>query len=518
MCGELARPMAPTTAPEPLMTRRRLLRTGAAAGGAAVLGGGTYGVSQLLGSGRVPFLASWRTTEGSDGSVRRFYSAPELKPPTMYVLTRDARPTGDEYLFLGPAELDGAQSGPMIIDNAGEPVWFRQVEGGLWTTNVQVHRYRGEPVLVWWEGRVLTGYGFGEAVIVDRTYREIARIKAARGHHIDLHELTLTDRGTALFTCPPIETPFDLSYIGGSPTGSVRESIFQEVEIASGRLVHEWLSLGHVDPAESYRRPIENYDYMHLNSIAVTPDGNLLVSGRHTWAVYKLDRATGAVIWRLGGKRTQFAMERDTQFAWQHDVRLPNPRMLTVFDNGDDGRTKTHRTRALKLNVDERARRVSLSRSYVRPRPVTATALGSARHLGDGHMFVGWGAAPYVTEFDAGGNVLADLRIGTNPDQKSYRTFRQAWKGHPASNPAVAVTRDRSSGRATAYVSWNGATEVTHWWIHLGPRRGDLRPVGVVPRRGFETAINLGTGQGYLAATGLDAHRLPLGRSAVVTV
>jgi hypothetical protein len=221
-------------------------------------------------------------------------------------------------------------------------------------------------------------------------------------------------------------------------------------------------------------------------------------------------------MWRLGGKRTQFEMGRGAQFAWQHDVRLPNPRLLTVFDNGDDGRTRTHETRGLKLDVDERARRVKLSRAYVRPHGVDATAMGSVRHLGDGHVAVGWGSAPYVSEFDAGGDVLTDLRIGTSTKQKSYRSFRQTWTGHPTTSPALAVARDRSSGQATAYASWNGATEVAHWRVEAGARRSDIHSVGVVPKRGFETAINLGTGEGYVAVTALDRHRRPLRGSAIV--
>jgi Arylsulfotransferase (ASST) len=501
-------------APNALMTRRRLLRAGLAAGGVAVLGGGAYGVSQLLGGG-LSFLDSWRVTATSRGTVRRFYSAPELEPPVTYSLTNDAAPPGGHYLFMGPAAVDGAQAGPMIADNAGDPVWFRHTP---WPTNVQVHTYRGEPVLVWWEGQVLTGYGFGEAVILDRSYRELARVRAANGHHVDLHELTLTDRGTALFTCPPVSRPLDLSALGGSADASVRESIFQEVDIASGRLIHEWRSLGHVPPAESYRPPTHDFDYMHLNSVAVTPDGNLIISGRHTWAVYKLDRRSGAVIWRLGGKASQFAMGAHAQFAWQHDVRMPNPRTITVFDNGDDGRTATHRTRALELSVDQAARRVTVSHAYLRPRPVTATAMGSARRLGDGHMAVGWGSAPYVSEFDADGGVRVDLRIGTSTNQKSYRSFRQAWSGHPTTSPALAAVGERLSGRATAYVSWNGATEVARWRVHAGPRRSDLRAVGTTPRRGFETAINLATNEGYVAVTALDRHGRALGHSAVIAL
>ncbi|MGB0098019.1 MAG: hypothetical protein WBP81_36465 [Solirubrobacteraceae bacterium] len=126
--------MTPTTAADPLMTRRRLLGAGAAAGGAAIVAGGAYGVSRLLG-GDVPFLASWRVAEGTHGTVRRFHSAPDLAPPTTYVLARDARPSGGRYLFMGPAGLGGAQSGPMIVDNSGEPVWFQRAAGGSWLTN-----------------------------------------------------------------------------------------------------------------------------------------------------------------------------------------------------------------------------------------------------------------------------------------------------------------------------------------------------------------------------------------------
>jgi hypothetical protein len=500
--------------PEPLMTRRHLLRAGV---GAVVLGGGAYGLSQLLG-GQLPFLASWRVTDGANGSVRHFHSEPDLRPPATYAFATDTRPLDGRYLLMAPAAVGGAQAGTMITDSTGEPVWFRQTGNRAWPTNFAVHTYRGKPVLVWWEGDILTGYGFGEAVIFDRSYREIARVHGANGHHIDLHELTLSERGTALFTCPPVSVPRDLSGIGGSPTASVRDSIFQEVDIATGRLVHEWHALRHIAPTESYRAPTHNFDYMHLNSIDVTPDGNLLVSGRHTWALYKLHRKTGDVMWRLGGKRSDFHMGHGAQFAWQHDVRLPNPGLLTVFDNGDDGRTRTHRTRGLKLGVEERARRVTLSRAYVRPHEVDATAMGSVRHLGNGHVMVGWGSAPYVSEFDAGGDVLADLRIGTSTKQKSYRSFRQAWSGHPTTAPALAVMRDRSSGVATAYASWNGATELTHWRIEAGKRRSDVRTVGVVRRRGFETAINLGTNEGYVAVTALDRHRRPLRASAVVAV
>jgi hypothetical protein len=96
--------------------------------------------------------------------------------------------------------------------------------------------------------------------------------------------------------------------------------------------------------------------------------------------------------------------------------------------------------------------------------------------------------------------------------------LRKAWSGRPVTSPALTTSRDRSSGRATAYVSWNSATEVAHWRVEAGPRRSDLRTVGATPRHGFETAINLGTSEGHVAMTALDARGHPLGRSSVLAV
>src|SRR5205807_1939637 len=110
--------------------------------------------------------------------------------------------------------------------------------------------------------------------------------------------------------------------------------IMQEVDVASGRVLMEWRSLDHVAIDESYLYPGGVYDYLHLNSIDVAPDGNLLVSGRHTWALYKIDRVTGAVVWRLGGKRSDFALGPGAGFAWQHDARHLSDGRISLFDDG----------------------------------------------------------------------------------------------------------------------------------------------------------------------------------------
>ena len=150
------------------------------------------------------------------------------------------------------------------------------------------HRHRAlprRPALSWWEGKIIApGYGQGEAVIVDSAYRELTRVRAGNGARMDMHELQITPEGTALFFCYPRVVAADLSPMGGPAKGRVLESVFQELDLRSGRVLLEWRSLDHIPLADSYKPPADPWDYVHLNSIRVAPDGNLLVSARHTWA------------------------------------------------------------------------------------------------------------------------------------------------------------------------------------------------------------------------------------------
>ena len=97
-------------------------------------------------------------------------------------------------------------------------------------------------------------------------------------------------------------------------------------------------------------------DYMHMNAIALDPkDGNLIVSFRHQDHFVKLDRHTGAVLWRLGGKNDSFGLTPAQAFSHQHFGRTHDDGTLTIFDNGNAGQ----KTRLLSFKLDEAARAVS---------------------------------------------------------------------------------------------------------------------------------------------------------------
>lgn len=442
-----------------------------------------------------------------------FHSRPDLRPPSVSI-TAGSAPSSEGYVFLGPTGNSAAQAGPMIVDSSGQLVWFKPVPTGWWVSNFEVQEYRGRPVLTWWEGEVdtVSGYGRGRGTILDSSYRPIGQIRGAHGRRADLHELLLTPQGTALLTCFPDTVPADLSSIGGSSAGHALQSVIQEVDVRTGRLLFEWRSLDHIPVTESYYPVGGVYDYLHVNSIDVTPDGHLLVSARHTCALYKLHRRTGRVLWRLGGKRSDFAMRRGARFAWQHDARIHSGGRISLFDDGAGPRKTESQSRGLVLGVDHRRRAASVLHTYRHPKPLLAYAMGNTQLLADGSALVGWGNYPGWTEFAPDGSLACDMRMPWGHD--TYRAYRLPWSGLPTTIPALAAAPGGAG--SVLYASWNGATEVTAWQASAGPSPGQLASVGVTPRSGFETAIPLAVSDGYAAVTAVDAGGQALASSPVV--
>jgi hypothetical protein len=512
--------------PESISRRQFLKGAGALAGGAVVVGGAFETVQLLSGtgpSGAGPPLPSYSVR--ASGPIRAFHSRPDLRPPTITVSS--AADSDDGYLFLGPwggQTVRGNEPGPLMVDHQAEPVWFNPVTSNQaathqWGTNFRSWTYRDKPVLGWWEGYVAPGgFGQGQGVLVDSSYQEMARVRAANGRQMDLHEFTVTPEGTALFTCFPRVVQADLSSVGGSRQGRLMEPVFQEVDIRTGRLLLEWRGLDHIALNESYLPVGEPFDFLHLNSVKVASDGHLLVSARHTWAIYKVHRRTGQVMWRLGGKRSDFDLDKKAKFAWQHDAQQPAGGTISVFDNGSDGTINTEsRSRGLVLNADEVGRTVKVAQEYGHPKPFLSVAMGSVQVLPSGNVLVGWGTEPYLSDFGEDGTLLADAEMLSG--YKSYRSFRLPWKGIPQHAPAIMAKRNAQTGKTTVYASWNGATDVASFWqVHAGPSRSSLKRIGVARRRGFETAIPLGSTGGYFAVTALDEDGSRLGRSAVVSV
>jgi hypothetical protein len=455
-------------------------------------------------------------TAANAPTTQDFVSRPDLRPPPVHVIT-PAHGTAPGYVFIAPKkEVD--QAGPMILDDRGDVVWFHPLDThGV--TDFRVQRYRGRPVLTWWRGETKKGVGNGRYVVADERYHVIANVRAGHNLSGDIHEFKITPRNTALFTVyRRVET--DLSSIGGPPDGSVMEGVVQEVAIPSGRVLFEWHSFPQIGVDESYESLPEDenepYDYFHLNAIEEDRDGTLLVSARHTHAIYKIRRSDGKVLWRLGGKQSDFEMGPGTAFAWQHDIRRQKDGTLTLFDNAAEHPNPKLHSKVLVLRVDERRRTATFVRSYAHPKKLLSTSQGNAQFLPDGHVFVGWGANEYFSEFDRQGRVLLDARFGGG-GADSYRAYRFRWVGRPTDRPAVAVRPGKAAGRVVVYASWNGATAVRSWRVLIGEFGTPLRSAAEAPKDGFETAIRVASSAKRFAVQALDANGRVLRTSGTVS-
>jgi hypothetical protein len=481
------------------VTRRRFLR--------ALGAGATYlALTNTVG------CALPRMSPAAAKGVWAFRSRPDLSPAAVEVTTTQAHDdTAPGYIFAASKEGTG-DYGPMIIDDVGRLVWYGKYGSAR---DFKMQYYQGKPVLTWWEGIVVHGHGIGEYVILDSSYREIARVRAGNGFRGDLHEFLISPQDTALLTAY-VPARADLSPIGGPKYGRVWDGIAQEVDIETGRVLFEWHSLEHVGIEESYvRRPDSSYDlydYFHINSIDVDHDDNLIISSRNTCTVYKVERNSGEALWRLGGKKSDFEMGPGTQSAWQHDARHHADGTITVFDNG--ARPKVHdESRGIVIKIDEEKMSATLLREYTLPEKLLTTSQGNVQLLPNTNVLIGWGSAPFISEFSCEGKLLFNARFP--PDVESYRAFRFPWKGHPTDAPSV-VAESRSDDQAALYASWNGATEVATWEVLAGPRPSQLGSVESFPRNGFETTMLVHTSDPYVAVRARDRHGRVLGASGPV--
>lgn len=254
------------------------------------------------------------------------------------------------------------------------------------------------------------------------------------GTPTDQHELQLLPNGDYVVVAYVPRDGVDLSPYGGPSAATVLDAHVTEVT-PQHRVAWSWSSADHVDPAETGRwyqnlvlpKPIPlpdgrtAYDIVHIN--AVNPDGaqRFLVSLRHTDAVYAVDRASGDVLWKLGGTQTPRSLrivgDSVTDFGGQHDVRRLEDGTITVHDNGTD---RERPPRALRFRIDAEAMTATLVEQVADGAAARSPCCGSARKLPGGNWVMSWGGTHLIEEKTAAGERVFALRF---PQHISYRAF-----------------------------------------------------------------------------------------------
>lgn len=477
----------------------------------------------------------------SSDDVWNFVTQPDLQPMKVDVLTYEEGLAGG-MLFVGPYNLGTVtgQTGSLILDNAGSPIWFRPLPSAyLQNLNFKTQEYQGKPVLTFWQGTLAIPptytnlpAGISEPgscyYILDNRYRVLKTLVPQRDYTADEHEFILTSRGTALFTSIK-SLAMDLTPYGGPQNGSIVDCAIQEVNLETGALEFFWSFLDHVDPADSELAASSAlssdnvWDAFHCNSIEEASNGNLLVSARSMWAIYNIQKESGEILWQLGGVESDFSFGANAQFFWQHDARFISDTKISLFDDGCCGTNPIpeQESRGLILNLDFTLMQASVDRAYYHDPALFSNSQGNLQNLSNGNKFLGWGSSPYYSEYASAGNsqgsgsdnLLYDVLMpGGNI---SYRAYRMEWVGSPDTPPDIALRS--SNGQTIVYASWNGSTETAAWQLLAGSTEKTLRiVVAQTPRTGFETNIAVNVPGPFFQVKALDASGNILGVSEMV--
>jgi hypothetical protein len=365
-------------------------------------------------------------TRAEDGS-RTYHVRCLPRDFPMWSFSRNSAPSQDWYVL---APLSARHNHVIFFDSHGVPVWWH--EAAPPAIDAKVLR-DGTLAFASYNDETF-GTSFASGYEIRRLDGSLVRELATVGTATDFHDLEELENGNyALLSYRPRDG-VDLSEYGGPGDATVLDAEVQEIT-PDGDLVWSWNSADHIDLAETGRwwsqvlaMPTRlrdgrtAYDQFHVTSLDVTGD-SLVISSRHTDAIYRIDRTTGAVRWKLGGSRRPDSLtvlgdpNPGQPFGAQHDARVMRDGSLTLHDNGTGlGRAP----RAARFAIDVEARTATLVESITDPDAPFSRCCGSARRLDNGNWVINWGGEPTLTEVSAAGSRVFKLTLQSLFSYRAY--------------------------------------------------------------------------------------------------
>jgi hypothetical protein len=363
----------------------------------------------------------------------------ELLPPDFPSITILAKDNPNEgYIFL--CNFIKFSPGPnmpylMVLDNKGHPFLYKRMGVSCLDFKVQ----NNNTFTYFLGGLVNKFYSTSPSFAIKDSFY------CGNGYSTDPHELLLFPNNHAYLMSYDSQR-VDMSQIisGGNPNAIVSGLIIQEID-ENKNVIFQWRSWDHFNILDANHIDFlgANIDYVHGNAIDLDFDGHVLISSRHLDEITKINRQTGQIIWRLGGKNNQFTFINDTistldsfYFSHQHAIRkLANGNYL-IFDNGNFH--SPAQSRVIEYDLDEVNKTATLVWEYRNSPKIYAFAMGNAQRLDDGNTVIGWGSAnPTMSEVRPDGTKTFELTFA--PAVVSYRAFRHTWDGAPSQIPSTHI-------------------------------------------------------------------------------
>ncbi len=343
----------------------------------------------------------------------------------------------DGNLYVANMQFEATQAGAyrMVLDKSGN-LLFAQAAGPSF---VQDFKPGPNNTYSYFDAATFRIY------FLNSSFQVFDSIEAANGYQTDGHELRYTPEGGYMILAINYTTVDMREISGGDSSAIVFEDVIQEFD-KEKNLIFEWHSLDHFKITdaigENLLEPV--IDFCHANALEFDTDGNILMSCRHMDEITKINRETGAIMWRLGGQNNQFTFLNDTVgFSHQHDIRLTDKGTFTMFDNGNYHHASSTYSRAVEYKIDQVNKTVNQVWEYRHQPDVFGIAMGSVQRLANGNTLIGWGACDNVTvtEVNTLDHPVFELIMGDqNYTYRAYKYTKEQIDAGVSTNKAVQTS------------------------------------------------------------------------------
>jgi len=370
---------------------------------------------------------------------------PEGYPQYEISSTKEVSP-GYTFLSLNSGTED---TWLLVLDNYGTPVFYRHHPEMYSYFQLQPSGYLSLSV------RLESGR---TTAILDSCYKLLDLIPIRNGYEIDRHDFLHTSEGEYMLLGRNPDT-MDLSGIveGGYENTRVEGAVIQ-IQNRDKEVVFEWNAMDHFDIMETWS-PLaaRTVDNVHPNSIETDLDGNLLLISRSMNEITKINRTSGDIIWRLGGKKNQFTFTNSyDEFFMPHSIGVLENGNLVFFDNGN-----LHippYSRAMEYKLDTENMRVTRVWDYNAERQYFSRIKGSAQRLENGNTIICYGGRdnPAVLEVTESGEVAMKLRY---MEELKYTVGDASPVAHKYPWKTSLISTDRDS---INFGEWEGNSPTLH--------------------------------------------------------
>ena len=308
------------------------------------------------------------------GELRAYYYVSPL-PGTLY--TMEARNTGKGALQPGWTLFNQSNlmnQAPIVlalVDELGRYRWYYEHTSQAYRGDTDFHLVPEGilfgsgtyPALVSWQGKVLWTRNIG------------------------VHHQILPFGNNYLF----------LTFEGGcpAPLNNFFSDVINEYDPKQDKTIWTWAICDHYVPPDIHD------DWSHMNAAEPLPgEDALLFSCREQHALFKLDRSSGQIIWKMG-QLGDFLIADEDRFFRQHAPEIQPNGDILLFDNGDDREPNIRQySRAIQLRYvaptktekgEKTPGQAWVVWSYRPSKDIFCGAFGDADRLANGNTLVAFG-------------------------------------------------------------------------------------------------------------------------------